>query len=70
METIKIRISGEYIRLDAILKLAGVVATGGQAKLLIQNGGVLVNGEICLQRGKKITSGSRIQAENTIIEAS
>lgn len=70
METIKIRISGEYIRLDAILKLAGVVATGGQAKLLIQNGGVLVNGEICTQRSKKITSGSIIQAENTIIEAS
>ncbi len=70
METIKIQISGDYIRLDAILKLAGVVPTGGQAKLLIQNGKVLVNDEICTQRGKKIIVGSRIQAENTIIEAS
>lgn len=70
METIKIQISGEHIRLDAILKLAGVAPTGGQAKLLIQSGKVLVDGEICTQRGKKITAGSRVQAENTIIEAS
>lgn len=55
METIQI--DTEFIRLDALLKLAGAVGTGGQAKLLIQDGQVLVNGETCTMRGKKLHPG-------------
>ena len=53
----KIVIDTEYIRLDALLKLAGAVETGGQAKVLIQGGGVTVNGQICTMRGKKMRPG-------------
>ncbi len=49
-----IKIKEEYIKLDSALKLAGVVSTGGQAKLAVLNGEVKVNGEVCLQRGKKL----------------
>lgn len=52
-----IHITTEYIRLDAFLKLANAVQTGGHAKLVIQNGEVFVNGEVCLMRGKKLRSG-------------
>ena len=55
METIAI--TTEYIRLDACLKLTGLVDTGGQAKVLIQEGRVQVNGEVCTMRGKKLTPG-------------
>lgn len=48
----EIFITTEYIRLDAALKLSGLVDTGGQGKSLIQEGHVLVNGEVCPQRGK------------------
>ena len=44
----------EFIRLDALLKLTALVETGGQAKALIQDGAVLVNGEVCTMRGKKL----------------
>ncbi len=52
MEEIKIR--EEFIRLDSALKFASLVATGGHAKIVIQNGEVLVNNEVCTQRGKKL----------------
>ena len=55
METITIET--EYIRLDAALKLAGLVDTGGQAKFVIQDGQVTVNGQPCTQRGKKLRPG-------------
>ena len=47
----------EYIRLDDLLKINGCVETGGQAKILIQGGGVLVDGEVCTMRGKKLRGG-------------
>ena len=50
----RIEISGEYIRLDTLLKLASVTSTGGEAKLRIQNGEAYVDGEQCKMRGKKI----------------
>ena len=50
-------ITTEYIKLQDLLKLAAVTATGGEAKLLIQDGEVLVNGEVCTMRGKKIRPG-------------
>ncbi|WP_369298553.1 RNA-binding S4 domain-containing protein [uncultured Neglectibacter sp.] len=58
MKTIKIET--EFIRLDSLLKLTGMVDTGGQAKILIQNGEVAVNGETCTMRGKKLRPGDRV----------
>ncbi|MEA4824370.1 MAG: RNA-binding S4 domain-containing protein [Clostridiaceae bacterium] len=49
-----IRIDSEFIKLEAALKLAGVVMTGGEAKHVIQMGFVRVNGNICTERGKKL----------------
>ena len=57
----QITITTEYIRLDAALKMGGLAETGGQAKLLIQNGEVTVNGEVCMQRGRKLRPGDRAE---------
>ena len=59
METIEI--TTEFIKLDAFLKFAGAVGTGGEAKLRIGNGEVLVNGEVCTMRGKKLRGGDTVQ---------
>lgn len=53
MRTEKIKIDSEYIKLQDLLKLGGAVDTGGMAKVVIQNGEVTVNGEVCTMRGKK-----------------
>jgi ribosome-associated protein len=50
----------ETIKLDQFLKLMGVVQTGGEAKLLIQNGDVKVNGAVEIRRGRKLVEGDRI----------
>lgn len=57
MRTEKIKIDSEYIKLQDLLKLGGAVDTGGMAKVVIQNGEVTVNGEVCTMRGKKMRSG-------------
>lgn len=54
---ITMKIETEFIRLDAFLKLCGAFETGGQAKVAIQDGQVLVNGEVCRMRGKKMRTG-------------
>ncbi len=56
----QIPITTEYIRLDSFLKLTGLVDTGGQAKMLIQEGRVKVNGEVCPMRGKKLYPGDKV----------
>lgn len=53
-------LNDEYIRLDHLLKLTGCVQTGGMAKVLIQSGGVLLDGEVCTMRGKKLRGGEVI----------
>lgn len=53
----ELSIDTEFIRLDNMMKLTGAVNTGGEAKQLIQSGAVLVNGEPCMMRGKKMRSG-------------
>ena len=58
METVKI--DTEFIRLDDLLKLTGVASTGGQAKVMIQSGLILVNGEVCPMRGKKLREGDTV----------
>ena len=64
MEYKKISVREDFIRLDSALKLAGFVMTGGHAKMVIQNGEVKVNGEICTMRGKKLYSGFTAEFEN------
>ena len=57
MEREQIAIDSEFIKLDSFLKFAGLAQTGGQAKDAIQAGAVLVNGEVCTMRGKKLRPG-------------
>jgi len=52
-----LEITTEYIKLQDALKLANLVGSGGEAKVLIQEGQVTVNGEICTMRGKKLRPG-------------
>ena len=56
----EIEIYSDFIKLDAFLKYAGVVGTGGEAKIRIAAGLVCVNGEVCTQRGKKLRGGDRV----------
>ena len=59
MESHEIKIHTEFIKLQDLLKFAGAVETGGDAKLIIQEGRVSVNGEVCTMRGKKLRPGDR-----------
>jgi len=65
---VSLYITTDFIRLDAVLKLAGIVGTGGQAKAVIQNEEVKVNGEICTQRGKKLRENDSFEFERVIYE--
>lgn len=56
----KILIHTEFIKLDALLKFAGLCETGGEAKELVQGGAVKVNGEVCTMRGKKLHAGDTV----------
>lgn len=51
----------KFIKLEAALKLANCVSTGGEAKAVIQNGQVVIAGEVCLMRGKKLYDGDIFQ---------
>ena len=64
----KITIKEDFIRLDSAMKLADMVVTGGHAKIVIRNGEVKVNGEVCLMRGKKLHKGDRVEFENNGFE--
>jgi len=63
VETVAIRTA--FIRLDALLKFAALTETGGEAKLAVLDGEVLVNGEVCTQRGKKIRPGDVVCLRDT-----
>lgn len=60
---IEVSIYTDFIKLDSFLKLAGVAGTGGHAKILIQEGEIKVNGDVCLMRGKKLFRGDEISFE-------
>ena len=60
MQTIKIRQEDEFIKLGQAIKAAGLVESGVEAKIVIQDGEVYVNGEVETQRGKKLTGGEII----------
>lgn len=64
----KISIVTEYIKLDSLLKLAALVGTGGEAKYVISEGMVTVNGEVCTQRGKKLRPGDRVSFSENELE--
>ena len=64
MKTETITIDSEYIKLQDLLKLSGLCYTGGMAKVVIQNGEVKVNGEICEMRGKKLRNGDFAEYDN------
>ena len=59
METITIY--SEFIKLDAFLKYAALLGSGGEAKAVVAEGLVRVNGEVCTQRGKKLRPGDRVE---------
>ena len=59
-ETLPLVISTEFIKLEAALKFAAMTETGGEAKEVIQDGQVTVNGEVCTMRGKKLRPGDTV----------
>ena len=62
-----VKIKEDFIKLDSLLKLAGIAYTGGHAKIMITEGQVLFNGEVCLQRGRKVRPGDSVTADGEII---
>ena len=60
------KIDTDFIRLDAFLKMCDAVQSGGHAKIVIQDGEVRVNGEVCTQRGKKLRKGDSAEFERTV----
>lgn len=63
----KIEIREDFIKLDSLLKFAVLVGSGGEAKAVITDGYVTVNGEVCTQRGKKIHPGDVVEFEGNKI---
>lgn len=57
----EIKIDTDYIKLDSFLKFSALVASGGEAKSLINEGLVSVNGEVCTMRGKKLRPGDTVE---------
>ncbi|MBQ9375017.1 MAG: RNA-binding S4 domain-containing protein [Ruminococcus sp.] len=60
---LNVSIKTEYIKLDSLLKFAGIVETGGIGKEIIAEERIKYNGEICTQRGKKVYKGDRVQID-------
>ncbi|MBK1810834.1 S4 domain-containing protein YaaA [Clostridium sp. YIM B02505] len=60
----EIKINTEFIKLDAFLKWCGAASTGAEAKIYVQEGDVLVNGEVCIQRGKKLKINDVVTFDN------
>jgi ribosome-associated protein len=64
----KIAIQTEFIKLDALLKYAAVVGSGGEAKTVIAEGQVTVNGEVCTMRGKKLRPGDTVRFDRYTLQ--
>lgn len=60
----EVKITTEFIKLDQLLKFSGAVSIGSEAKELITAGKVMVNGEVCTMRGKKIRPGDTVNVYN------
>ena len=65
-----VKIETPFIKLDSLLKLADMVSSGGEAKMVIQDGLVKVNGEVCTMRGKKMYPGdtAELQGQSCTVE--
>lgn len=63
-----IEITTEYIKLQDLLKIAGLTYTGGEAKVMVHEGLVTVNGEVCTMRGRKIRPGDTVEFEGKTLE--
>lgn len=59
----KIAIDTEFIKLDQLLKYADITGSGGEGRILITEGFVKVDGEECLQRGRKIRPGMKVEID-------
>jgi len=62
-----IKIKGDYIKLDSLLKFASIASTGGEAKYRIQNGEVVVGKDVCHARGKKIRPGDVVRCGDHVL---
>lgn len=74
MEKLEVKITTEFIKLDQLIKYAGIAYSGAEAKNMVISGGAFLNGEQCLMRGKKIRPGDvvtlkceGVSAEITVI---
>ena len=67
-EKVQLKIDTDFIRLDAALKLANIVVTGGQAKMIIGDGQIKIDGEVCTMRGKKLRRGDSFEFDRKIYE--
>ncbi len=66
-----VNITTPFIKLEALLKYAGLVGTGGESKIRIAEGEVMVNGEVCTVRGRKLRPGDRVElGSETLLVAS
>lgn len=68
LQTEQMKITTEFIKLDSFLKFAGLAQTGGEAKQWIEEKKVLVNGEICTMRGRKLRNQDRVRLGQREIE--
>ena len=66
VETIEIKT--EFIKMDSLLKYAGVCMTGGEAKTLIEEGMVFFNVEVCTMRGKKVRGGDEVAVGDVLLK--
>ena len=63
MEKTEVKITTEFIKLDQLLKFAGIAYSGAEAKVMVINGYASVNGEVCTMRGKKIRPGDVVMLD-------
>ena len=68
MKTEIVSIKSEFIKMDSLLKYAGVCMTGGEAKTIIEEGIVFFNGEVCTMRGKKVRPGDEVAVGDTLLK--
>lgn len=68
MKEQEIAIRSEFIKMDSLLKYAGLCMTGGEAKSLIEEGCVLFNGEVCTMRGKKVRPGDQVSLGDALLK--
>jgi len=68
MKEQEIAIKSEFIKMDSLLKYAGLCMTGGEAKSLIEDGCVLFNGEVCTMRGKKVRPGDQVSLGDALLK--